>query len=113
MAIYNSIMIDLPFPLALYKKLLDEPVNYEDLYPTVVRFVIFTLYGTKTKVITYRFLCLNYVHRSFEELLAYDKPDFSDVFNLTFEITQEVYGHIRTVPLKPDGRNISVTQENK
>lgn len=51
--------------------------------------------------------------RSFEELLAYDKPDLSDVFNLTFEMTRDVYGEIQTVPLKPDGANIQVTQENK
>lgn len=51
--------------------------------------------------------------RSFEELLAYNKPDLSDVFSLTFEITRDVYGEIQTVPLKPDGENISVTQENK
>lgn len=46
-------------------------------------------------------------------LLAYSEPDLSDVFNLTFEITREVYGEIQTVPLKPDGENIQVTQENK
>lgn len=56
---------------------------------------------------------LNYFDRSFEELLAYDKPDLSDVFNLTFEITRDVYGEIQTVPLKPDGENTLVTQENK
>lgn len=56
---------------------------------------------------------LNYSNRSFEELLAYNKPDLSDVFNLTFEMTRDVYGEIQTVPLKPGGENILVTQENK
>jgi E3 ubiquitin-protein ligase HERC4 len=56
---------------------------------------------------------LNEFYRSFEELLTYDKPDLSDVFNLTFEITRDVYGEIQTVPLKPDGANTLVTQENK
>ncbi|XP_025423302.1 probable E3 ubiquitin-protein ligase HERC4 isoform X2 [Sipha flava] len=90
LAIYNFIIIDLPFPLALYKKLLNEPVTLQDLKdlnPTIVK--------------------------SFEELLTYDKPDLSDVFNLTFEITRDVYGEIQTVPLKPDGANTLVTQENK
>lgn len=31
LAIYNFIIIDLPFPLALYKKLLNEPVTFQDL----------------------------------------------------------------------------------
>jgi len=45
--------------------------------------------------------------------LAYSKPDFDEVFNLTFEITREVYGEIETVPLKPNGTNIKVNQNNK
>lgn len=45
LAVYNCIMIDLTFPLALYKKLLDEPVNYQDLYPTAIKFVIFVFHG--------------------------------------------------------------------
>jgi E3 ubiquitin-protein ligase HERC4 len=31
LAIYNFTIIDLPFPLALYKKLLKEPVSLQDL----------------------------------------------------------------------------------
>ncbi|VVC31316.1 Hypothetical protein CINCED_3A018116 [Cinara cedri] len=90
LAIYNFIIIDLPFPLALYKKLLNELVTFQDLKDLNPTFV-----------------------KSFEVLLAYNEPDFSDVFNLTFEITRDVYGEIQTVPLKPGGANISVTQENK
>lgn len=40
LAIYNFIIIDLPFPLALYKKLLNEPVTFQDLKdlnPTAVK----------------------------------------------------------------------------
>jgi E3 ubiquitin-protein ligase HERC4 len=54
-----------------------------------------------------------YLCRSFEELLAYNKPDLDEVFNLTFEITKEIYGEIQTIPLKPDGSNIIVNQNNK
>ncbi|XP_050536005.1 probable E3 ubiquitin-protein ligase HERC4 isoform X1 [Daktulosphaira vitifoliae] len=90
LAIYNFIILDLPFPLVLYKKLLNEPITLQDLkdlQPTMVK--------------------------SFEELLAYNQPDLAEIFNLTFEITREVYGEIQTVPLKPNGSNIEVTQENK
>jgi len=45
--------------------------------------------------------------------LAYNEPDFSEIFYLTFEMTKCVYGEIQAVPLKPDGSNILVTQENK
>ena len=31
LAIYNITIIDLPFPLALYKKLLGKPVNLDDM----------------------------------------------------------------------------------
>lgn len=31
LAIYNLTIISLPFPLALYKKLLDRPINLDDL----------------------------------------------------------------------------------
>lgn len=58
-------------------------------------------------------MCNTLFYRSFEELLAYNNPDLSDVFNLTFEMTRDVYGKIQTVPLKPDGQNILVSQENK
>lgn len=40
LAIYNTTIIDMPFPLALYKKLLDRTVNLDDLReldPTVAR----------------------------------------------------------------------------
>lgn len=40
LAIYNFTIIDLPFPLALYKKLLNEPVTFQDLKdlnPTAVK----------------------------------------------------------------------------
>ena len=40
LAIYNSIIINLPFPLALYKKILDEKVDlmdYKELNPTIAK----------------------------------------------------------------------------
>lgn len=43
LAIYNGTIIDLPFPLALYKKMLGRSVNLDDLReldPTIGRYVI-------------------------------------------------------------------------
>ncbi|PNF22147.1 putative E3 ubiquitin-protein ligase HERC4 [Cryptotermes secundus] len=90
LAIYNFTIIDLPFPLALYKKLLKEPVSLLDLRglsPTLAK--------------------------SLQDLLDYKEADLEEVFCLNFEITREVFGEIKVQPLKPGGGNIPVTQENK
>uniref|UniRef100_A0A6B2EBR4 Putative hect e3 ubiquitin ligase n=1 Tax=Phlebotomus kandelakii TaxID=1109342 RepID=A0A6B2EBR4_9DIPT len=90
LAIYNFTIIDLPFPLVLYRKILQEMVDLSDLrdlMPTVAK--------------------------SFEDMLQYQENDFEEVFLVTFSITENVYGEQRTVDLKPNGRNIFVTQETK
>ncbi|XP_045467862.1 probable E3 ubiquitin-protein ligase HERC4 isoform X2 [Harmonia axyridis] len=90
LAIYNFTIINIPFPLALYKKLLEESVGLVDmkgLSPTV--------------------------HNSLQSILDYEGDDFVDVFDLTFAIDKNVFDHNVTVPLKPNGDKIVVTQENK
>lgn len=90
LALYNFQIINLPFPLALYKKLLNEKLKLSDLCelsPTL--------------------------GNSLKSLLDYDGDDMEDVFDLTFEVTREVYDHLETVPLKDDGANIRVNQANK
>lgn len=90
LAIYNFTIINIPFPLALYKKLLKEPVILSDL----------------------KGLSPNMAN-SLQSLLEYDEDDLEEVFGLTFEITREVFGEVRSIPLKPNGAEIPVTQENK
>lgn len=90
LAIYNFTIIDIPFPLALYKKLLNEPVglvDLKDLSPSMAN--------------------------SLKSLLDYDGDDMQDVFGLAFDINRDIWGDIITVELKPNGSNIPVTQENK
>lgn len=90
MAIYNFTIINLPFPLALYKKLLSKPVDLSDLRemsPTEAN--------------------------SMQALLDYEGDDFKEVFDLTFEISRDIYGESETKPLKPNGSNIAVTLENR
>ncbi|XP_018331399.1 probable E3 ubiquitin-protein ligase HERC4 [Agrilus planipennis] len=90
LAIYNFTIINISFPLALYKKLLHEPIGLADLKglsPTMAN--------------------------SLKSLLDYEEPDVQEVFGLNFEITREIFGHHVTVPLKPNGEKIPVTQENK
>lgn len=90
LAIYNFTIIHLPFPLALYKKILKEPVDLsdlKDLSPVIAN--------------------------SLQSLLDYQEDDVSEVFNLTFEVTREAYGETKSVQLKPGGEAIYVTQDNK
>lgn len=90
LAIYNFTIIDIPFPLALYKKLLGEPITLSDLKglsPTMAN--------------------------SLQSLLDYTDADLQDVFSLTFDLNREVFGEMVTIPLKANGSNIPVTLENK
>lgn len=90
LAIYNFIIVNIPFPLALYKKLLKEKVDINDLKdmsPIMAKSMI--------------------------SLLEYDDDDLEEVFDLTFEITREVFGEMKSVQLKADGDKIRVTKENR
>jgi E3 ubiquitin-protein ligase HERC4 len=89
LAIYNGIIIDLPFPLALYKKLLKETTTFQDLYslsPTIAK--------------------------GLDELLKYDGDDFESTFDLTFEITRQRFDQTVNVELIPNGSKITVNKEN-
>lgn len=90
LALYNFQIINLPFPLAMYKKILNERLKLSDLCelsPTI--------------------------GNSLKSLLDYEDDDMEDIFDLTFEVTREVYDNVETVPLKDDGANIRVNQANK
>lgn len=90
MAIYNSILVELPFPLALYKYLLGVPFSLEDIRD---------LHPTEAK--------------SLDALLEYEGNDVEDVFMLMFTISLTVLGHTEEVELKTNGKEIPVTNDNK
>lgn len=90
LAIYNFTIIALPFPLALYRKLLKQKVtlnDLKDLSPTLAK--------------------------GLNDLLLYEGDDMEDVFCLTFEVTIEQYGHTLNHELKTGGHNIKVNKENR
>jgi len=92
LAIYNFTIINVPFPSILYKKLLNDSLDYTlsdlaELSPTTAR--------------------------SLQELLDYQKEDVEEVFSLSFAVSQQSFGEVVEVPLKPDGENIPVTSSNK
>lgn len=90
LAIYNFTIINLTFPLALYKKLLNETPDLSDLKELSP-----------------------IVWKSMQSLLDYQNDDLEDVFCLCFEITRNVFGENKTIELKENGSNIPVTQANK
>ena len=112
MAIYNFTIINLPFPLVLYKKLLAEPVNLDDfdgLCPTLMRYA--KIFCSTIPILCHFFVLL--IFRSLHSLLDYDGDDLEEVFCLSFVMSREVFGAVQTDELKPGGANILVDQKNK
>ncbi|CAF1465462.1 unnamed protein product [Rotaria magnacalcarata] len=91
LAVYNITIIDLPFPLALYKKLLNKTkIDLEDMKsvsPTV--------------------------YQSLRSLLNYKEDDLETTLCYAFDIEREIYGERRRTELKPGGSSIMVNQKNK
>ena len=90
LAIYNSTIVNLPFPLALYRKLLCQPLSLDDLA------------GLSPMTA-----------RSLADVLAYTGDDLAETMCLTFEVTRESFGHVKTSELKPGGSTVAVDQTNK
>lgn len=90
LAIYNFTIINLPFPIALYKKLLGETVGLDDLADLDPQLT-----------------------RSLRDLLDYEGGDEEEVYGLNFSVTQDYFGESKSVPLKSGGEDIAVTQQNK
>ncbi|KAM4603973.1 putative E3 ubiquitin-protein ligase HERC3 isoform 5-T5 [Polymixia lowei] len=90
LAIYNSTVVDLHFPLVLYKKLLDVAPALEDLKE------LSPIEG-----------------RSLQQLLDYDGDDVEEIFCLNFAITRENYGLAEVKELIPGGESITVDKNNR
>ncbi|XP_022368074.1 probable E3 ubiquitin-protein ligase HERC3 isoform X2 [Enhydra lutris kenyoni] len=90
LAIYNSTVVDLHFPLALYKKLLNVKPGLEDLKE---------LSPTEG--------------RSLQELLDYAGEDIEETFCLNFTICRESYGVVEQKKLIPGGDKVTVCKDNR
>ncbi|VDN02914.1 unnamed protein product [Thelazia callipaeda] len=90
LAIYNVVLVDFPFPLALYKKILNVPLELEDLSE------LSPAEG-----------------RSLRSLLDYEGDDIEEVFGLTFVISISLLGDYKDIELKMNGAEIPVNQQNK
>ncbi|XP_002738170.1 putative E3 ubiquitin-protein ligase HECTD2 [Saccoglossus kowalevskii] len=104
LAVYNSIILDIHFPLATYKKLLSPAVvPYNNPRSSVGR-ATFTLDDLAA-------LHPDLAH-GLKELLEYE-GDVEEDLCLTFQINMQAYGTVVTRPLKANGENIPVTNENR
>lgn len=90
LAIYNFTIVDLHFPLALYKKLLKKKPSLDDLKELMPD-----------------------VGRSIQQLLDYSEDDIEDTFCLNFTITVENYGSTEVKELIPNGTETPVNNKNK
>lgn len=91
LAVHNLTIIDLPFPLALYKKLLKKG---------------------KTDLDDMKSLSPS-IYRSLKSVLEYEEDDLEDALCLSFIIEREFCGIKRQIELKPGGASIMVNQTNK
>ncbi|XP_059608473.1 ubiquitin-protein ligase E3A isoform X2 [Phlebotomus argentipes] len=91
LAIYNNIILAVNFPMVVYRKLLGIRGSFPDLED----------WNPK-------------LFRSLKVMLEDDESDMEAVYMQTFEINyQDVFGNVLRHELKANGRDISVTQENK
>jgi len=89
LAVYNGAILNVQFPLVVYKKLLGQKLTFDDFkrtFPTV--------------------------GKGLQQLLDYN-GNVQEAFGLTFQISVDVFGAIKVVNLKENGGNIPVTNENR
>ncbi|XP_041359668.1 ubiquitin-protein ligase E3A-like [Gigantopelta aegis] len=91
LAIYNSCILDIHFPMVVYYKLMGKKGTFRDLYDV-------------DPMLT----------SSLNQILEYEGDDFEEVFMQTFRIGHcDVFGTFLTHDLKENGDKIPVTQDNK
>lgn len=86
-AIYDNKLLDCHFSRAVYKRILGKSVSLKDMET----------------------LDLDY----YKSLVWMLENDITDIITETFSIDADDYGEQKVIDLKPDGRNIPVTEENK
>lgn len=86
-AIYDGRLLDCYFTRSFYKHILGIPVDFKDLEAVDPEY--------------------------FKSLTWILENDITDVIELTFSVEHDDFGEVKVIDLKPDGRNIAVTEANK
>ncbi|XP_019715893.1 probable E3 ubiquitin-protein ligase HECTD2 [Hippocampus comes] len=103
LAVYNSIALDIHFPLYCYRKLLTPPTAPCDPNAPV---------GMATATFDDLQQIMPELAHGLEELLNFDGNVEEDVC-LTFQVSQEEMGVVKSYNLKPGGDKIAVTKHNR
>ncbi|KAG0374801.1 hypothetical protein BGX24_009910 [Mortierella sp. AD032] len=86
-AIYDGRLLDAYFTRSFYKHILGRPVDYRDVEAIDPEY--------------------------YKSLVWMLENDITDIVDETFSVETDDFGNKKTVDLKPNGRNIAVTEENK
>lgn len=86
-AIYDGRLLDAYFTRSFYKHILGKPVDYRDIESIDPEYF-----------------------KSLDWML---ENDITDILDLTFSVDAEEFGETQVIDLKPNGRNIAVTEQNK
>ncbi|KAG0297593.1 hypothetical protein BGZ96_005696 [Linnemannia gamsii] len=86
-AIYDGRLLDAYFTRSFYKHILGRPVDYRDVEAVDPEY--------------------------YKSLVWMLDNDITDIVEETFSVETDDFGTMKTVDLKPNGRNIPVTEENK
>ncbi|KAL2629156.1 hypothetical protein R1flu_013842 [Riccia fluitans] len=89
LAIHNGVILDIHFPLTVYKKVMNFEMQLEDLKEVQPQ-----------------------LFRGLQQLLEYD-GDVENTFCLTFQVEYDYFGETKTHELIPGGSNLPVTKENR
>ncbi|XP_054880707.1 probable E3 ubiquitin-protein ligase HECTD2 [Poeciliopsis prolifica] len=103
LAVYNSIALDIHFPLYCYRKLLTPPT----VPPDPNAFV-----GMATATLDDLQQVMPDLAHGLAELLSYE-GNVEEDFYLTFQVFQEELGVVKSYNLKPGGDKIPVTKQNR
>ena len=86
-AIYDGRLLDAYFTRSFYKHILGRPVDYRDVEAVDPEY--------------------------YKSLVWMLENDITDIVEETFSVETDDFGNTKVVDLKPNGRNIPVTEENK
>ncbi|XP_034241266.1 ubiquitin-protein ligase E3A isoform X1 [Thrips palmi] len=91
LAIYNNVILDVHFPMVVYKKLMGKKSTFYDLEDWN-----------------------NTLYKGLNELLEYEGDDMEETFSQTFRVCyQDVFGSVLHHDLKEGGEHISVNKQNR
>ncbi len=110
LAVFHGHHLDGGFTLPFYKMLLNKPITLDDIThvdPELHRSLTWMLCVASRLFLLPSSTLIDYFD------LIYRENDISGVIDTTFSVEHNAYGAIQVHDLKPDGRDMVVSDENK